>query len=66
MADTRTINKAERSREIAAQYEELAKAPGSSLASEAQARLADLPPSTVSRQVDVPLTAPTGAGTNQP
>jgi len=48
------------------QYEELAKNPGSSLAAEAQARLADLPPSTASRQVEVPLVAPSGTATNLP
>jgi TolA-binding protein len=49
-----------------AQYEELARVPGSSLAAEAQARLAELPPSTVSRQVEVPALAPSAVLTNQP
>ena len=49
-----------------AQYEELARSQGSSLAAEAQARLADLPPSTISRQVDVPALAPMSLSTNQP
>jgi tetratricopeptide (TPR) repeat protein len=49
-----------------AQYEVLAGIQGSSLAAEAQARLAELPPSLVSRQVEVPGISPTVTATNQP
>lgn len=48
------------------EFEELAQASGSSLAAEARSRLMELPPSRVSRQVQVPLLMPASTATNQP
>jgi TolA-binding protein len=46
------------------QYEELSNAPGSSLSREARVRLQELPPSTTSRQVEIPTLPPAGVTTN--
>jgi TolA-binding protein len=48
------------------QFEELATVPGSSLAGEARVRLSEMPPSTASRQVEVPLGNPPVLNPNQP